>query len=224
MPISKLAAILLCLSLSACAASSEKVTFIPGPRQQLVPVEGNEFLASRQKITRVGLAHPPGLARIGRWVPFLVEMRNHGKTPIEFRMQDAMVAMTRADGEAVLPAKTLEEILEAEQRRPAMAEFIIGSLAHANVSLAYQAKSGIRQARRERREVMEALEQENLRNLDVARQYALKDHTLVPGTPYQALLFVEVPEALGGERNYTLRIKLGDELHELKVIQTLPKP
>jgi hypothetical protein len=80
------------------------------------------------------------------------------------------------------------------------------------------------QARRERRETIEALERESRRNLEFAAQYALKNHTLLPGVHTKGFLFVEAPEAIGGERNYTIRIKLGDELHELKVVQKVPKP
>jgi hypothetical protein len=224
MLVARFAAFIACMGLTACVAVSERVSFVPGPKQQVIPWNGYELLASRQKVTGVGLVHPPGYAKAGTWVPFVIEMQNHGKTPIEFRMQDATVALARPDGEAVLPLKTLDDIVAAERNRHATAEFVIGSLAQANISLARQIGSGIGQARREGREDMEALGREHRRNLELARQYALQDHTLMPGIHTKALLFVEAPEAIGGERNYTIRIKLGDELHELEVVQSVPKP
>jgi hypothetical protein len=223
MILARFAALALCVTLAACVATSERVSFVPGPQQQVVQSNGEEFLASRKKITGIGLAHPRGFAKAGSWVPFAIEMRNHGKTPIEFRVQDATVTQVREGGEVVLPIKTLDEIVAAEQRRHATAEFVVGILAHANVSLAHQARSGVGQARREGRKDMEALDRENRENLELARQYALQDHTLMPGIHTKGFLFIEAPEAIGGERNYTIRIKLGDELHELKVVQTLPK-
>jgi hypothetical protein len=219
----RFAALAACMVLAACVTTSERVSFVPGPQQQVIHVNGDELLASRKKVTGVGLGHPRGFARAGSWVPFAIEMRNHGKTPIEFRVQDATVVHVREDGEVVLPIKTFDEIVAAEQKRHATAEFVIGSLAHANVSLAHQARSGVGQARRERREAMEALESENRRNLEFYQQYALQDHTLMPGIHHKGVLFVEAPEAINGERNYTIRIKLGDELHELKVVQVVPK-
>jgi len=156
-------------------------------------------------------------------VPFLIEMRNHGKTPIEFRMENAAVAHSRPDGEVVLPVKTLDEIVAAEQKRHATAEFVIGSLGYANISLARQLGSGVGQARREMRADMEALDREHRQNPEGAQQYALQVHTLMPGIHTKGLLLVEAPEAVNGERNDTIRIKLGDELHEVKVVQAVPK-
>jgi hypothetical protein len=223
MSLFRIAALCLCLSLSACVATTERVTLVPGPRQEFLPSNGHEWLASRQKVTAVGLIHPPGFARTGKWVPFALQIRNKGLKPIEVRVTDASVLHKGAEREVILPIKTFGEIEEGERKRHEMAEFVEGSLAYANVSLAMQARSGVGQARPERRETMEALEREHLQNMQVIRQYALRDHTLSPGGVSQALIFVEAPEALAGERHYAIRIKLGEETHEFGVVQTAPK-
>jgi len=223
MPFVRLAALCLALSLAGCVATTERVTLVPDARQEIVPSKGHDWLASRQKVTQVGLTHPVGFAKTGTWVPFALEMRNRGRTPIEFRMQDADVLYMGKGGDLILPVKTIEQIEQEERRRHAMEELVVGSLASADVSLAMQMRAGVGQARRERRETMEALEREHLQNLEAFRQYALKDHTLQPGALSQALLLVELPEAHEGEKRYAVRIKLGDELHEFKVVQSTPK-
>jgi hypothetical protein len=223
MLVSRIAAFLACAVLAACTATTEKVVFVPGAQQQVVPWDGHGLLASRQKITGVGLIHPQGMARTGKWVPFVIEMRNHGKTPIEFRMQDATVVEARPEGDVTVPIKTIDQVLAEEQKRQAMAELVVGSLAYANVSLAQQTRSGGGQARRERREAMEALERQNLREIEFIRQHALQDHTLLPGIHYKAFLLVDPPEPQGRERSYTIRIRLGAELHELKIVQEAPE-
>jgi hypothetical protein len=219
----RLAALCLAFSLGACVATTERVTLVPGPQQEILPANGHEWLASRHKVTHVGLIHPPGFSQTGKWVPFALLIRNRGRNPIEFRMQDASVLYKGKDGEVVLPFKTLEQIEEEERKRHATEELVIGSLAYANVSLAMQARSGVGQARRERRETMEGIEREHLQNLEALRRYALRDHTLEPGGLTQAMLLVELPEAHEPERHYAIRIKLGDELHEFEVVQTIPK-
>lgn len=219
----RIAALTCSLALAACVSTAEKVTFVPGPKQQIVPWNEYELLASRQTVTGVGLVHPPGFARTGKWVPFAIEMRNHGKSPIEFRVQDATIVQQGPEGERILPVKTFEEVVAAEKTRQATAEIVLGSLATANVSLAQQTKSGVGQARRERREAMEGLERDNQQNMDFIQQYYLRDHTLMPDVHYKAFLLVYPPEAQSGERNYAIRIKLSDELHELKVVQTTPR-
>ena len=70
---------------------------------------------------------------------------------------------------------------------------------------------------------MEAIEREHLQNLEAIRQYALRDHTLKPGGLTKAMFLVELPEADERGRHYAIRIKLGDELHEFQVVQTMPK-
>jgi hypothetical protein len=223
MSLVRIAALSLCLSLLACVGTTERVTLVPGPRQEFLPSNGYEWLASRQKVTAVGVIHPPGFAKTGKWVPFALQIRNKGPNPIEVRAADASVLHREAEREVVLPIKTFEEVEQGERKRHATAELVEGSLAYANVSLAMQARSGAGQARRERRETMDALEREHLQNLQAIRQYALRDHTLPPGGVTQALIFVEAPEALAGERHYAIRIKLGDEVHEFGVVQTIPK-
>jgi hypothetical protein len=223
MSLVRIAALCLCLALSACVAATERVTLVPGPQQEILPSNGYEWLASRQKVTAVGLIHPPGFARTGKWVPFAIQIRNKGQKPIEFRMQDATVLLNGRDGEVVLPIKTIDEIEEEECKRHAMAEFVEGSLAYANVSLAMQARSGGGQARRERRDTMEALERDHLQNMQTIRQYALRDHMLPPEGMTQGLVFIEAPQALEGERQYVIRIRLGNETHEFEVVQVTPK-
>jgi hypothetical protein len=219
----RLAVLCFSLALAACVATAERVTLVPGPRQEILPANGHEWLASRHRVTHVGLIHPSGFAKTGKWVPFALQMRNRGRTLIEFRMQDATVLYRGKDGDVVLPFKTLEQIEEEERRRHAMEEFVIGSLAYANVSVAMQARSGVGQARRERRETMEAIDREHLQNLEAFRRYVLRDHTLEPGSLTQALLLVELPEAPERERHYAIRIKLGEELHEFQAVQTIPQ-
>jgi hypothetical protein len=100
---------------------------------------------------------------------------------------------------------------------------VYGSAAHANVSLAQQSGSGVGRARRERTEVMESIDRYHERNVEGLEQYALRDRAIEPKGQYEALFFVEAPEAVEGQRRYAIRIGLADEVHELKVVQTVPK-
>ena len=84
MSVFRLAALCFSLTLVACVATTEQVTLVPGPRQEVLPANGHEWLVSRHKVTHVGLVHPKGFARTGKWVPFAIQMLNHGQTLIDF--------------------------------------------------------------------------------------------------------------------------------------------
>jgi len=55
-------AVAACAALAACVSASEKASFVPGPKQQLVPWKAYELPVSPEKVTGVGVVHPPGYA------------------------------------------------------------------------------------------------------------------------------------------------------------------
>jgi len=153
---------------------------------------------------------------------------------------------------ATLPVITYEQLVSEERSRQVAAALLIGLAAGANAAAAANAGYGHSygtvvtprgniatysattynpgvaafaqaNAAAENAVMIDNAVETGRRNLAALEQQVIKDNTLMPGEWYGGQLHFAPPQATEGKpKTYTITIRIGDDVHEIEVVQAAP--
>jgi hypothetical protein len=237
--------------LCAACQTTEAVQFQPSSGQQAIVRDGQPALVSIKRNSIV-IARPASRRfQIGGRPVFVLGIYNRTSRPLNFRVSDVDVTQTVNGGEAHLKVITYEELVQEEHTRQAFRALAVGLAAagnsisasqagyyHANSTLytphgtymvnttgyspaaAAIAQANANAANSEMIGATISQGQANLANLERA---VIKDDTIMPGEWYGGQLHVQPLIAAGGPvKRYTISVLVGNERHEIQIVQGSP--
>jgi hypothetical protein len=232
----------LAAALSGCVTNNETVQFrTSNPQQQAMMRDGQPALVSRQK-SSVVLVRPASrqLQANGRPV-FVIGINNFGKVPIDFRV--AQVEATQKVGASEYPMQvvTFEMLQQEETNRQVARAILVGVAGAANAYSASQAGYGSyttpggrtgtfysptaaviaqNNAAAQNEAMFAATVERGQQNMAQLEQTVIKDNTLMPGEWYGGQLHLAPPtDQAGGQKVYSIVIKVGSDRHVIEVAQ-----
>ena len=240
--------IVIASALSAgCAATNEKVSFLPKPQQEAIIRDGNPALVSKQKNSIV-LIRPAsrGVPSHGRPV-FVVGITNLSGSPITFTVANVGAWQSVNQQRASLKVITYEDLVSEERTRQVASAVMVGLAGAANAYSASQAgnytshstvytprgtynvqttgysptAAAIAQstANAQNAAMISSTVERGQQNLAALEATVIKDNTIMPNEWYGGQLHLQPPESDSAGKTYTIAIKVGSDLHEIDIQQ-----
>jgi hypothetical protein len=223
-------------------SAGETVSFkASNPQQQALMRDGQPALVSRQKSSLV-LVKPAArqLQANGRQV-FVVGINNLGRQTVDFRVAQVEAIQHVGGNDFSMQVVSYEMLVQEEKNRQVAAAILTGVAAAGNAYSASQVGYGryttpsgrtgtfysptaaaIAQgnAAAQNEAMIAATVETGQRNMAMLEQAVIKDNTLMPGEWYGGQLHLAPPtDQGGGQKTYTIILKVGAERHVINVSQ-----
>lgn len=237
-----LGTVVLSATLAGCVTNSETVQFrTSNPQQQAMMRDGQPAIVSHLK-NSVVLVRPASrqLQANGRPV-FIVGINNLSRGPIDFRVAEVEANQRVGASEYPMQVVTFEMLQQEEKNRQVVAAILTGVAGAANAYGASQAGRGSyttpsgrtgtfysptaaviaqNNAAVQNEAMFAATVETGQRNMAALEQSVIKDNTLMPGEWYGGQLHLAPPtDQGGGQKTYSIVIKVGPDLHVIEVAQ-----
>lgn len=235
------------LALGGCV-TTETVSYVPKPHQQLLMRDGYNAIVSR-RANSVVVLRP-----VGREIPthgrpvFVVGIYNHSGKPLDFRVSDVRAVQTVNQQSADLRVITYEDLVREEKTRQVFAALATGLAAGANAYSASQAgryhatstvstprgiynvhtigysptAAAIAQSRAsaQNEAMISAAIEQGQANLASLERGVMKDNTLLPGEWYGGQLHLQpLMTDSSGRKTYSIAMMVGADRHEIDITQ-----
>lgn len=206
--------------LSGCAISTEPMRFQAGPHQQRVMRDGFSMLFSKREHSIVRVTSVTRSIGANQRPAFRISIRNTSPQPQDFMVsQVEAVQVTDGDPQS-LKVYSFEDLVTEERNKQIARAVVTVGIATANSWLAskqgYWARRRADSENEEAAEVVAAAGQQNLAALEAQ---ILKDTTVLPGETYRGLLYVDPPAGDTADKIYTIRLRVGSDLHQITTTQ-----
>jgi hypothetical protein len=206
--------------LSGCATSTEPMRFQAGPHQQRVMRDGFSTLFSKREHSTVRVQAVSRSIGATQRPAFRISIRNTSSQPQDFIVSQVEALQATDSGPKPLKVYSFEDLVVEERNNQIARAVVTVGVGAANSWLASnQGYWARRRADIENDEAAEAVAAAGQRNLAALEALILKDTTVLPGETYSGLLFVDPPAGDTAEKVYTIRLRVGSDLHQITTTQ-----
>lgn len=239
------------VALCSGCVTGESVRFSARAQQEAITRDGNPALVSRKKNSLVILRPAARQFATGGRPVFVVAAYNLGHRPIEFRVSDVEVVQVVNQQSASLKVITFEDLMTEERNRQIFAAVVTGLAAGANAAAAsqqgrYSSTSTVHTSRgtynvhttgysptanaiaqanasAQNEAMIASTIEQGQRNMANLERGVIKDNTLMPGEWYGGQLHISPPTSVDGPKQYSIALLVGNERHEIDVMQDRPR-